>query len=98
MHRFAKGARKRPETGKKFRTCGRKNSMVLIPATSRLDRAWALPHRQRERTTRALEMNLQPARQIGIDLAEKSQEFLMPVSSITVADRDTTGHIHRRKQ
>jgi hypothetical protein len=33
MHRFAKSARKRPEAGKKFRTCGRKNSMVLIPAT-----------------------------------------------------------------
>src|SRR5690348_15099597 len=43
-------------------------------------------------------MNLQPARQIGIDLAEKSQEFLMPMSSIAVADGDTAGHIHRRKQ
>lgn len=36
VHRFAKSARKRPEAGKKFRTCGRKNSIVLIPATNAL--------------------------------------------------------------
>jgi hypothetical protein len=43
-------------------------------------------------------MNLKPTREIGIDIFEKSQEFLMPVSSITVADGDTACHIHRRKQ
>jgi hypothetical protein len=43
-------------------------------------------------------MDLQPARKMGINLTEKSQEFLMPVSSITVADGDTAGHIHRRKK
>jgi hypothetical protein len=43
-------------------------------------------------------MSLPRARQIGTDLAEKSQEFQMPVPSITVGDGDTAGDIHRRKQ
>jgi len=38
-------------------------------------------------------MNLQPAREIGIDIVEKSQEFLMAVSSIAIADSDAACHI-----
>ena len=43
-------------------------------------------------------MNLQPARKIGIDIVEKSQEFLMAVSSIAIADGDAARYIQGRKQ
>ena len=39
------------------------------------------------------QMNLQPAREIGIVIVEKSQEFLMAVSSIAIADSDAACHI-----
>jgi len=43
-------------------------------------------------------MHLQPAREIAIDIVEKSQEFLMAVSSIAIADGDAPRHIQGRKQ
>ena len=43
-------------------------------------------------------MNLQSAWEVGIDIVQKSQEFLMTVSAIAIADGDAAGHIQGRKQ
>jgi hypothetical protein len=43
-------------------------------------------------------MNLQSAREIRIDIVEKSQKFLMAMSSIAIADGNAAGHIQGRKQ
>ena len=44
------------------------------------------------------QMNLEAGWEIGVDGVEKPQELLMAVPSVAGPDRDTAGHIHRRKQ
>jgi len=37
-------------------------------------------------------------REVGIDIVEKTQEFLMTVSATAIADGDAAGHIQGRQQ
>jgi hypothetical protein len=43
-------------------------------------------------------MNLETAGEMVVDVVEKSQELLMPMPSVAIADGDSAGHVRSRKQ